>query len=103
MFIITIGLGKNTFARVHINLELSVNEKFVAYGSVVKVLATLRSPRAKTCYLIYAIEKLAIEKVYLPQCFGNNFFFIICQAEDTKALKNKCSIHNKYFLLRMGH
>lgn len=75
MFTIIIGLGKNTFAGVHINLELSVNEKFFAYGSVVKVLTTLKSPCAKACYLIYAIEKLAIEKVYLPQCFGNNFFF----------------------------
>ena len=38
-------------ARVYGNLELSVNEKFVAYGTMVKILATLRSSYAKASML----------------------------------------------------
>ena len=38
-------------ARVYGNLELSVNEKFVAYGTMVKIVATLRSSYAKASML----------------------------------------------------
>ena len=71
---ITTGLEIKTFAGVHINLELSVNEKFAPHGTMVKVLATLKSPCAKACYLIQKLEP-AIEKMCLPQCFCNKFFF----------------------------
>ena len=62
-----------TFARVYVNLELSVNNKFVAYGTTIKILATLKSCCVKVCYLIQKLEP-AIEMVYL---FNGeiNFFF----------------------------
>ena len=41
---------------VYVNLELSVNEKFVAYGTMVKILATLKSSCAKACYMIQKLE-----------------------------------------------
>ena len=53
---------------------LSVNEKFVAHGKMVKILATLKSSCAKACYLIQNL-KPAIESVYLPQCLALSFFF----------------------------
>ena len=34
------------FARVYINLELSVNEEFAALGTIAKILATLKSGKA---------------------------------------------------------
>ena len=58
---------------MYINLELSVDEKFVAYGTIDKNLTSLKSPWAKACYLIQKPEQV-IEKVYLHQCFGDNFF-----------------------------
>ena len=57
-----------------VNLELSVNGKFVAYGKMVKILWTLKSPCAKACYLIQKIDP-AIERVYLLRSFGKNVFF----------------------------
>ena len=62
-----------TFARVNENLELLVNENFVVYRTMVKILATLKSPCAKPCHLIQKLKPV-IERVYLPQCFGNIFF-----------------------------
>ena len=44
---ITTGLEIKTFANVYINLELLVNEEFVGYGTIVKILATLKNPCAK--------------------------------------------------------
>ena len=58
---------------MYVNLELSVNETFVEYRITVKVLATLKSPYVKGCHMIQKIES-AVERVYLPQYFGNNFF-----------------------------
>ena len=49
---ITTGLEVKTFARVYVNLKLSVNKKCVAYGTMVMILATLTSSCAKACYLI---------------------------------------------------
>ena len=49
---ITTGLEVETFARVYVNLKLSVNKKCVAYGTMVMILATLTSSCAKACYLI---------------------------------------------------
>ena len=51
---------------MYVNLELLVNEIIVAYGSMVKVLATLKSSCAKACYLIQKREPVT-ERVYLPQ------------------------------------
>ena len=34
----TTGQGTKTFARMSVNLELSVNGKFVAYGKMAKIL-----------------------------------------------------------------
>ena len=45
-----------TFARVYVDLELSVNKKFAAYGTRVKILATLKSPCAKSCHMIQKFE-----------------------------------------------
>ena len=59
-----------TFTRVYANLELSVNEQFVVYGTRVMILAVLKGPCANECYLIQTLEP-AIGRVYLPQCFGN--------------------------------
>ena len=67
-----------TFARVYVNFELLVNEKFVAHGTMVKILATLKNLSAKAYYLIQKLEP-AIEKVYLPQCFLNKIFSVIIE------------------------
>ena len=46
----------------------------------------------------------ATERKYLPQYFGNIFFFynLTCWRYE-KALKNKCPKCNTYFLVHMGH
>ena len=41
---------------------------------MVKILATLKSSSAKTCYLVQNFEPV-IEKVYFLHCFDNKFFF----------------------------
>ena len=60
---ITISL-EITCARVYVNLELLVNEKCVAYETLVKILATLKSLCAKGCYLIQKPEPV-IGRLYL--------------------------------------
>ena len=45
-----------------VNLELSVNGKFVAYGKMAKILWTLKSPCAKAYYLILKVDP-AIERL----------------------------------------
>ena len=62
----TTGLETKTFIcqSVYLNLELSVNEKFVAYMGQWLRFGNLKSPYAKGCYLIQKIES-AIERVYL--------------------------------------
>ena len=45
------GLEIKAFAKVYVNLELSVNETFVSYGTMIKIFATLKSSYAKACYL----------------------------------------------------
>ena len=49
-----------------------LNEKFVVYGALVQILAILRSPCAKPCYLKQKLEP-AFERVYMSQYFGNIF------------------------------
>ena len=49
------GLEIKIFARVYENLELLVNEKLVAYGTRIQILAALKSACAKRCYLIQKI------------------------------------------------
>ena len=46
---ITIGLEIITFASVYVNLELPVNETFVAHGTMVGISETLKSLWAKGC------------------------------------------------------
>ena len=60
----------------YVNLELSVNEKLVAYGTIVKTLAILKSPCAKDRYLTQKPEPV-IGRVYLPQCFDNKSFLVL--------------------------
>ena len=55
------------------NLELSVNGKFIADGTMVKISATLKSSCVKTCYLIQKLEP-ATETVYLPPMFWQQIF-----------------------------
>ena len=45
-----------TFDRVNVNLELSFNEEFFAYGTIVKILVILECPCDKACYLIQKSE-----------------------------------------------
>ena len=45
-----------TFDRVNVNLELSFNEEFFAYGTIVKILLILECPCDKACYLIQKSE-----------------------------------------------
>ena len=99
---ISTGLEVKTFARVYVNLELLVNEEFIAYGTMVKILAISKSPSAKECYLIQKLEP-AIGRVYLPQSFGNNFFLhnLICWRYE--GFKGLVSIRNRKYALRMGH
>ena len=49
-----------------VNLELSVNGKFVAYGKMAKILLTLKIPCARACYLILKVDP-ANERVYFPK------------------------------------
>ena len=69
---ITTGQETKRFTRVYANLKLLVNEEFVAYGTMVKILATLKSVFAKKYYFVQKREPV-IERVYLPQYFGNKF------------------------------
>ena len=61
------------FATVYVNLELLVTEEFFTYGIMVKILATLKRPSAKTCYSMQKLEPV-IERLYLSQCCSNKFF-----------------------------
>ena len=56
---VTPDLETKAFARVYANLELSVNETFAVYRTMVKILAILKSPscqdtifntKNRTCY-----------------------------------------------------
>ena len=58
---------------MYVNFQLLVNENFVVYGTMVKILATLKSSYAKAYYLIQKLEPF-IERVYFPQCYGNKLF-----------------------------
>ena len=60
------------FARVYVNLELSVNEKFASYETMVKILGILKKSCTMGCWLMQKLEPVT-GKVYLPQCFGNKF------------------------------
>ena len=81
-------------ATVYANLELSTNAKFVAYGTMVKILETLKSSYVKACYLTQKLEP-AIGRMYFLQCFGNNFFsFKIWLAEDMKVLPKHSGKYN---------
>ena len=53
---ITKNMDIKTFARVHVNLKLSGNEKFAVYGAIVKILANFKSSSAKACYLMVNIN-----------------------------------------------
>ena len=65
--------NKNICQGIHKFGIIGTNEKFVAFGTVVKILATLKSPSAKAYYLIQKLE-YPIGRVYFSQYFGNNFF-----------------------------
>ena len=54
-------------------MELSVTETFFAYCAMVKILATLKSPCAKACYLTQKLE-LVVERVDMPESFENKYF-----------------------------
>ena len=81
--------GNKNVCQGYVNLELLINEKFVAYGTMVKILATLRSFCANACYLMQKL-KPAMRRVYSPQCFGNKFFYCVWK---NKYLKH--SYHQK--------
>ena len=67
------------------------NEKFVAYGTVVKIFAILKSPCAKGCYLIQKLEPVN-GRVCLPQCFAIFFSSLTCwRYEDFKDLVIPCA------------
>ena len=63
------------FARVNVNLELSVNEEFVAYGTVVKILVILKCPRANGCGLIQKLEPVIGKGCVCSNVLAINFFF----------------------------
>ena len=91
------------FARVYVNLQLSVNKKFVAYGTMVKILATLKNLCTKGYYLIQKFE-LVIGRVYLSKCFGNKLFLPqFDMLKIMKILKIQCPIRNRKNVLRKGH
>ena len=54
-----------TFARLYVDLELSLNGKFIAYGAMVKILAILKNICAKAFYLLEELEPV-VGRVYLP-------------------------------------
>ena len=89
---ITTGLEIKPFARMHLKLELSVNEKFVvAYETMVKVLFSC----TKACYLIQNLE-LLFKRVHLSQYFGNNVFFhnLICWRYESSKIKVQYATHS---------
>ena len=51
---ITTGLE----TEVLVNLEVLVNEKFIAYGTMIKNLGTLKSPCVRGCNLIGKLEPI---------------------------------------------
>ena len=51
---ITAGLE----TEVLVNLEVLVNEKFIAYGTMIKNLGTLKSPCVRGCNLIGKLEPI---------------------------------------------
>ena len=59
---------------MYVNLELSVNEEFVAFGTMVKILTILKSNCAKGCHLLQKLEPVT-GRVYLPQCCDYKFLF----------------------------
>ena len=56
--------NKTIFAKVYVNLVLSVNEKFVVSRSMVKISAAFKGPFTKGCYLIQIVEPV-IGRVYV--------------------------------------
>ena len=59
---------------VYVNLQLSVMEKFVVHETMVKILAILKNPCAKTCYLIQKPEPV-IKECICPNVLAINFFY----------------------------
>ena len=86
LYIIT-GLEMITLTRVYVNLLLSVNKKFVAYGTRVKILAILKNSCAKACYLIPKIEATIWNLLFSLMFWQYNFSFIIWLGEGIKTLK----------------
>ena len=71
---ITIGLKIKSFARAYVKLKLSVKEKFVAYGTMSKILTTLTSPFSMECFLIQNLNILLKECIF-PNVLAINVFF----------------------------
>ena len=65
----------NIFARVNVNLELSINEEFVEYGKMVKILEKWKSTCAKGCYRIQRIWTCYWKDFICPSFLAINFLF----------------------------
>ena len=61
------------------------------------ILSIFKSRSAKACFSLQKFEP-AIERVYLPQCFGDKFPLALFVFHHMKDLKNKSSIRNTFFL-----
>ena len=72
---ITRGLEIITFTRVYENLEFSVNEELVAYGTLVQILVTLKSPVPMDA-IWYKTVSLLLEGCIWPNIFGNKFLLL---------------------------
>ena len=79
-----------TFARVYVNFEFSVNEEFVACGTLVETLAILKSSCAKGCYLIQNLN-LYLVGCICPNVLVINFFKDLVSHTQQK----KCYIFSK--------
>ena len=55
---ITTGLEIITLTEVLVNLEVLINEKFIAYRTMIKNLGTLKSPCVRGCDLIGKLEPI---------------------------------------------
>ena len=64
MLYITTSLEILAFSRVYLNLELSVYQEFIGYGTMVKILLNLKSLCAKGYYFIQKLQPV-IRTVYL--------------------------------------
>ena len=80
---------------------LSSSKTLVAYGTMVELLAVLKSPRAKGSHLILNFF-LILERFICPNALVISFLFDMFNWRRYESLK-KCPVLNTFYLFRMGN